>query len=84
MKLAELQQLLSKAGQYAADAEVKFKAVEGEVETVVKSVEIALGVDGDPASSTVTVSHGEPAPAPEPEPATAPDTEPAADPTPAS
>ena len=62
MKISELQALLSKVANVVGDAEVILKAVESEAETVLHSVGITLGSNGDPATSTVTVEHGAPAP----------------------
>lgn len=71
MKISELQSLLSKVANVVGDAEIILKAVEGEAETVLKTVGIELGSGGDPTAAGVTISHGAPEPA-APAPAEAP------------
>lgn len=58
MQISELAAALSKVQSIVGDAEVIFKAVEGDAETVLHDIQLTLRADGTTASTVVALNHG--------------------------
>lgn len=72
LTITQVVEALSKVAATAGNLPVKLKAVEGDAETFLHSIEVEFGFDGTTASTSATITHTTQAPA---EPAAEPDPE---------
>jgi hypothetical protein len=72
LKLSELVAALSKLQSAVGDIPVKFKELESDAATELKSISLELDASASATNSVATLNHGTPSPEPEPEAASAP------------